>query len=37
MMTVKVLQLRLIVKELKEAFDHLEQFLSIIEECDLNT
>jgi hypothetical protein len=37
MMTVKVLQLRLIVTELKEVFDNLEQYLSIVEEYDPNT
>jgi hypothetical protein len=33
-MIVKVLQLGLSVKEMKEAFDHVEQFLNIMEECD---
>jgi hypothetical protein len=26
----------LTIKQMKEAFDHLKQFLSIMEECDLN-
>jgi hypothetical protein len=35
-MTVKVLQLGLSVKEMKEVFDHIEQFLNIMEKCDPN-
>lgn len=35
-MTVRVLQLGLSVKEMKEAFDYIEHFLNIMEECDPN-
>jgi len=35
-MTVRVLQVGLSVKEMKEVFDHVEQFLNIMEEYDPN-
>ena len=34
--TVKVLQLRLSVKERKGDFNHVKHLLNIMEECDLN-
>jgi hypothetical protein len=36
MMTVKVIQICLTTKEMKETFNHHEHFLSMMEESDLN-